>query len=174
MLAALSALLTIDLGNTRCKLCAWRPGDEPRDAHPFLAGDAASDPAGLVELVALARSAGGASWIALSSVAAPALEDACASALGDALGTAVARDLDAGLELAVREPGRLGRDRAFAARGALELVRGSAIVLDAGTALTVDALEVRAGRARFLGGAIAPGPRLLADALARHAARLPL
>ena len=81
------------------------------------------------------------------------------------------------------EPETVGADRLFAARGAFELARRSCLVIDAGTALTVDALRVQgkrvAGRElpplpEFLGGAIAPGPELLARALARGGARLPL
>jgi type III pantothenate kinase len=49
-------------------------------------------------------------------------------------------------------------------------VRGDAIVVGAGTALTVDAVR---SDATFLGGAIAPGPALLARALAQGTARLP-
>jgi type III pantothenate kinase len=47
-----------------------------------------------------------------------------------------------------------------------------AIVLDAGTALTVDAMDVFEGAPRFLGGAIAPGPALLAWALGEGARQL--
>ena len=67
-------------------------------------------------------------------------------------------------------------DRLFAARAALELGDEACLVVDAGTALTVDvARPATAGAARgaFLGGAIAPGPTLLAAALARGAAQLP-
>ncbi len=47
-------------------------------------------------------------------------------------------------------------------------------MVDAGTALTVDALRLgEDGEARFLGGAIAPGPALLGAALSRGAAQLP-
>jgi type III pantothenate kinase len=88
--------------------------------------------------------------------------------------------LDCGLENRTLEPERVGRDRLFAARGALECLSESAIVIDVGTALTVDALlalhpassdaDWRSGA--FLGGAIAPGATLLARALASGAARL--
>jgi type III pantothenate kinase len=65
----------------------------------------------------------------------------------------------------------------FAARGALELLGESALVVDIGTALKVDALLVfpdapPGPRGAFLGGAIAPGPALLARALASGAAKL--
>ena len=83
-------------------------------------------------------------------------------------------ELDAGLENCTRTPERVGEDRLMAARGALELVARSAIVVDAGTALTVDAVRAAEGShpAAFLGGAIAPGPELLARALDDGTAQL--
>jgi type III pantothenate kinase len=90
------------------------------------------------------------------------------------LGARFAGALDPGLEIACREPASVGRDRLFAARGAWQLLHSSCLVLDAGTALTVDALRASDGeRPVFLGGAIAPGPRLLARALSSGTARLP-
>jgi type III pantothenate kinase len=76
----------------------------------------------------------------------------------------------------VRTPQTVGRDRLYAARGALEWTGRAAVVIDAGTALTVDAvrpLDDGPFAGAFLGGAIAPGPALLADALARGGALLP-
>ena len=70
------------------------------------------------------------------------------------------------------KPDAVGRDRLFAASGAWQVARGPGIVVDAGTALTVDALGVRGGKPAFLGGAIAPGPALLARALADGGAQL--
>jgi type III pantothenate kinase len=46
------------------------------------------------------------------------------------------------------------------------------LIVDAGTALTVDALGSRGGEPAFLGGAIAPGPDLLSRAMGRGAAQL--
>lgn len=78
-----------------------------------------------------------------------------------------------GIQLELRHPETCGMDRQFAARGAVELLGRSCVVLDAGTALTVDAVRWEAGEpARFLGGAIAPGPELLAKSLAEGGARL--
>jgi len=76
---------------------------------------------------------------------------------------------DAGLELQVDTPETTGADRLFAARAASELARGrTAIVVDVGTAMTVDLVQDSA----FLGGAIAPGPGLLAKALGSGGAQL--
>ena len=66
------------------------------------------------------------------------------------------------------DPEAVGRDRRFAALAAYQL-KGEGLVVDAGTALTVDA--VGSGPI-FLGGAIAPGPKVLADALERAGAKL--
>ncbi len=79
-----------------------------------------------------------------------------------------------GLDLAAcRHVHTIGADRLWAARGAWERARGPALVVDAGTAVTVDALGVTAaGRPAFLGGAIAPGVDLLRRALGAGAARL--
>jgi pantothenate kinase type III len=84
------------------------------------------------------------------------------------------RALAHGLDLdACRHVHTIGADRLWAARGAWERAHGPALVVDAGTAVTVDALGVTAdGAPAFLGGAIAPGVDLLRRALGAGAARL--
>ena len=76
-----------------------------------------------------------------------------------------------GLELRIRHPETVGADRLFAARGAVEHMGCDVIVVDVGTAMTVDAVLWADGQGSFLGGAIAPGPELLAKSL-DDAARL--
>jgi len=76
-----------------------------------------------------------------------------------------------GFRVRYRPLASLGRDRLAAAAGAVELAGTPVIVVDFGTAITVDAVS---RRGVFLGGAIAPGPALSARALARGTARLPL
>ena len=168
-----ATFLTLDLGNSRCKLRRWRLQGA---SGPTLAGaDELASDAGLAQAFEawLAR-AGELCGAALSSVAAPEFERALAAVLERRLGARFRAAPDPGLEIACREPERVGRDRLFAARGARELLGVSCLVLDAGTALTVDALRVEGdARAVFLGGAIAPGPALLARALSSGTARLP-
>lgn len=65
----------------------------------------------------------------------------------------------------------LGPDRIVAALAACWLADGPAIIVDCGTAVTVDVADPERG---FLGGAIAPGYAVLARALAREGAMLPL
>ncbi|MCE9629598.1 MAG: type III pantothenate kinase [Planctomycetia bacterium] len=72
----------------------------------------------------------------------------------------------------VDEPSRVGIDRlAAAAAAAVAKTPGrAAIVVDCGTATTVDLVSIDG---RFLGGAILPGPELLSRALAEGTSRLP-
>ncbi|MBL8862677.1 MAG: type III pantothenate kinase [Planctomycetes bacterium] len=162
--------LTADLGNSRLKLCVWSLVGDPR---VVARASLESAPGAGARAAAFARATSGIGLCALSSVAGAALEHEVRGALSEALQRPVHLAPPAGLVLDVRAPERVGPDRVYAARGALALASGAPglVVVDAGTALTVDALDVR-GR-RFLGGAIAPGPALLARALAQHTARLP-
>lgn len=180
-------LVTLDLGNSRLKLRRWRAVDDARTrrgdggaaastAAVTLAGGAEFEAGATLianTLAELAREQDPA-HIALCAVAAPALERALADALAARYGAAFVARPDPGLAVALNTPETAGRDRLFAARGALALAHAHALVVDAGTCVTVDALRADAdGPGTFLGGAIAPGPRLLAEALARGGARLP-
>jgi type III pantothenate kinase len=70
----------------------------------------------------------------------------------------------------VTEPERVGTDRLLGALAAWRRAGGACVTVDAGTAITVNA--VRADGV-FLGGAILPGPDLMARALADGTAQLP-
>jgi type III pantothenate kinase len=159
---------TVDLGNSRWKIRGWQQAGDPPSARADFAGELGQR---LRDLEAfLARAAPARGDFALSSVVAPEEERAvraCLARHGEVL------PVEPGLENRCRAPERVGRDRLFAARAALELARRSCIVVDAGTALTVDAvLGLRTAPGAFLGGAIAPGPALLARCLVQGAARL--
>jgi type III pantothenate kinase len=67
-------------------------------------------------------------------------------------------------------PDQTGPDRLLAAWAAATIYGTPVIVVDLGTATTVDAVD---GDGFFLGGAILPGLALAADALAEGTARLP-
>ena len=66
-------------------------------------------------------------------------------------------------------PSQLGADRWAALIGARQLVSGSCLVVNAGTAMTVDALSAQG---EFLGGIIIPGFDLMHEALAANTAGL--
>lgn len=67
-------------------------------------------------------------------------------------------------------PFEVGADRIAAAVAAFETYGGPAIVVDFGTATTFDAISAKG---EYLGGAIAPGIRIAAEALTLKTARLP-
>jgi type III pantothenate kinase len=77
------------------------------------------------------------------------------------------------LKIDVDAPERVGIDRLLNAVAAIARVPAgtASVVIDAGSAVTVDLVD-EAGT--FRGGAIAPGPRLMAKALHEYTAMLPL
>jgi type III pantothenate kinase len=74
-----------------------------------------------------------------------------------------------GMTLLIDQPTELGADRIADCIGAFEKYGGPCIVVDFGTATK---FEVISARGEYLGGAIAPGLGLSADALFNRAARL--
>ena len=79
---------------------------------------------------------------------------------------------DLPLAIAIAEPNKVGIDRlcGAAAAGLVKAPGRPAIIVDCGTAATVDMLSADG---RFLGGAILPGPALMARALAEGTSKLP-
>ena len=74
-----------------------------------------------------------------------------------------------GLPILTDNPNELGADRVVNCVAAFDLVGGPAVVVDMGTATTFDVISPKG---EFLGGAIAPGLGISADALFARAARL--
>jgi type III pantothenate kinase len=70
-----------------------------------------------------------------------------------------------GVRCAYADPSRLGVDRWIAVLAAHHLAPGAACVIQAGTAVTFDAVDARG---QHLGGLILPGTRLLASSLERN------
>jgi type III pantothenate kinase len=74
-----------------------------------------------------------------------------------------------GVRCAYAEPSRLGVDRWVAVLAAFHAAGGAACAIDAGTAVTFDAVD---GAGLHLGGLIFPGARLLAGALDRNTSNI--
>jgi type III pantothenate kinase len=74
-----------------------------------------------------------------------------------------------GIRILYEDPRQVGADRIANAVAARALYGGPAIMVDFGTATTLDAIDARGD---YLGGAIAPGIQISHDALVSHAARL--
>jgi type III pantothenate kinase len=79
-------------------------------------------------------------------------------------------DFSIPIETSVDRPERVGVDRLLGAVAARERARGACIVVDCGTAITVNSVNARGV---FLGGAIFPGLSMMAEALAEGTAQLP-
>jgi type III pantothenate kinase len=76
-----------------------------------------------------------------------------------------------GVTNSYKQPRRIGVDRWVAMIGAWTELRSACLVVDAGTAVTIDALD---DDVRHLGGQILPGVVLMAEALAQHTSDIPL
>lgn len=68
-----------------------------------------------------------------------------------------------GVKNGYREPERLGVDRWLAALAAYQLIRGPCVVVDCGSAMTVDLID---SQGMHLGGYIAPGEAMMRSSLA--------
>ncbi len=75
-----------------------------------------------------------------------------------------------GVRNAYRQPRRMGVDRWVAMIGAWAELGSACIVVDAGTAVTIDAID---GDGQHLGGQIFPGVRLMLEALAASTSDIP-
>jgi len=78
--------------------------------------------------------------------------------------------LKTGMAILYENPLEVGADRVVAAVGAYEKHGGPCIVVDFGTATTFDAVS---SKGEYLGGAIAPGIQISAEALYLKTAKLP-
>jgi type III pantothenate kinase len=107
----------------------------------------------------------------VSNVAGGPLNQQLASMLPPAARWIKSERAQCGVRNSYDDPAQLGCDRWAALIGARRLYDGPAVVVNAGTALTADAL---AGDGVFVGGIIVPGAQLMRMALAGHTAALKL
>lgn len=96
------------------------------------------------------------------------LRSACRQAFGvDPM--AVAPGVKTGMRILYDNPAEVGADRIVNAVAAFAEVGGACVVVDFGTATTLDVVSEKGD---YLGGVICPGPGISADALFSRAARL--
>jgi type III pantothenate kinase len=79
-------------------------------------------------------------------------------------------DTNTGIQILIDNPQSVGADRIVDAAAVQKLYGGPACIVDFGTATTFDAVSIDGD---YLGGAIAPGIGIAADALAQRTAKLP-
>ncbi len=104
----------------------------------------------------------------------PALDEPLEQAVAEVTGRNivwVGRDLDLPIKVLTEEPERTGVDRVLDVAAAYEQLGKACVVVDAGTALTINFCN---DAGDFVGGAILPGAGMMLDALHDRTARLPL
>ncbi len=166
-------LLALDIGNTNITLGVW-DGQAWRQYWRLLTiHDRTADEVGIL-LKSLLRESGletAVSHIILASVV-PPLTDTCRRACQHYLGTTpleISTQLDLGIRILTDNPDAVGADRIVNAIAAHHHYPGPSIVIDMGTATKFD---VVAADGALVGGVIAPGLQLTADALVNRAAKL--
>lgn len=84
--------------------------------------------------------------------------------------TRVERDLPIPIGRQLDPEAIVGEDRLLNAAAAFDVLKQACVVVDAGTAITIDFID---GAGTFHGGAIAPGAQLMLDSLHQRTAQLP-
>jgi type III pantothenate kinase len=167
-------LLVFDIGNTRIKLGLY--DGNVLQAHWRIATDrhrVADDYAVTVHSLFASRSLdwGVVDGVALASSVPPLVavfSEFCRSYL-KCEPVVIGPGIKTGVRLLIDNPREVGPDRVANSLAAFHLYGGPAIVVDFGTGLNFDVVSAEGD---FLGGSIAPGMGIAADALFRLAARL--
>jgi type III pantothenate kinase len=168
-------LLTIDIGNTNITLgvhrdtelvTAWRLATD----HDRLPDEYGLQLLGLLQHDDLtSKDIKGA---AMASVVPPltgVFYDACTQYIGQQP-MVIEAGVKTGVRIRLEDPKSVGADRVADAAAVVNLYGGPACVVDFGTATTFDAISAEGD---YLGGAIAPGVIISAEALTQRTAKLP-
>ncbi len=158
-------ILAIDAGNTRIKWGLWE--DRGFIAQGSLLTARADELADALHMLSRPDRVVGCS--VASAHVRSRIEQALA-AWGVRPEWIVSRRAQCGVVSRYAEPAQLGGDRWAALIGARARHSGGCVVVNVGTAVTIDALSAEG---EFLGGLILPGPELMAEALATGTAGLP-
>jgi type III pantothenate kinase len=168
-------LLTVDIGNTNLTLGLYQGEKLGSRWRLATVHDRMPDEYGL-QFLGLLSHAGHApqdiGGICLASVVPPLtgkVTQACREYLGqDPL--VVDTGVKTGVRIRYEDPRAVGADRVADAAAVQHLYGGPACVVDFGTATTFDGISAEGD---YLGGAIAPGISIAAEALFLHTAKLP-
>ncbi len=169
-------LLALDAGNTNITIGIFRSGELMDHRRLRTVREQTSDEWGIL-LMSLLRFAGldpkALDGIVISSVV-PPLNGPLAEMSQRYFGTEamfVTADTDTGLKILYENPSEVGADRIVNSVAALHKYGGPCVIVDLGTAITFDAVSANA---EYLGGIIAAGIGISAEALFSRTARLPL
>ncbi|RPI98501.1 MAG: type III pantothenate kinase [Candidatus Aminicenantes bacterium] len=168
-------LLAFDVGNTTIAVGLFRGRKLVKSWKIKTDNDTTADEYGavLLDLIEIAGlEAGKVTGAIISSVVpplTPVIEEVCRTYFATTA-SVVGPGLKTGMPILYENPLEVGADRITASVAAFEKYGGPLIVLDFGTATTFDAVSAKG---EYLGGAIAPGIRISAEALYLKTARLP-
>ena len=169
-------LLALDAGNTNITVGIFRDGELADHRRLRTVREQTSDEWGIL-LMSLLRYASldpaEVHGIIVSSVV-PPLNSALAEMAQRYFGMDamfVTSQTDTGLRILYENPSEVGADRIVNSVAALHKYGGPCVIVDLGTAITFDAISANA---EYLGGIIAAGIGISAEALFSRTARLPL
>ncbi len=168
-------LLAFDVGNTTIAVGLFRGKKLVKSWKVKTDSDKTDDEYGaillnLIQVAGLqAKTISGAIISSVVPPLTPVIEDVCREYFGTTA-SVVGPGLKTGMPILYENPLEVGADRISASVAAFEKYGGPAIVVDFGTATTFDAVSVKG---EYLGGAIAPGIQIAAEALYLKTARLP-
>jgi type III pantothenate kinase len=168
-------LLAFDVGNTTIAIGLFRGRKLVKSWKIKTDSDKTGDEYGAI-LLNLMRVAGlepgkvtGAIVSSVVPPLTPVVEELCRTYFATEA-RVVGPGLKTGMPILYENPSEVGADRITAGVAAFEKYGGPVIVVDFGTATTFDAVSAKG---EYLGGAIAPGVRISAEALYLKTAKLP-
>ncbi len=168
----MSNLLVVDVGNTNVVLGIYRGDELVSSWRLATARDRTADEYGILCRQMVAGSYEEALEGAIVSSVVPPLNSAMSWMIGHYFGVDplfVEPGVKTGIAINVDNPQEVGADRIVNCAAAYARFGGPTIIVDFGTATTFDVVTADA---EYVGGAIAPGVNISADALFARAARL--
>ncbi len=161
-------LLAINVGNSRTRFGVFRAGSN--EPSTVLENTDAGLVAAAINATTLDRADAPVVMASVNNPFADKLEQALAPAFRGRI-YRFGRELEVPILHAVTEPKKVGQDRLLNALGAYTRAKQACVVIDAGTAVTVDFVD---GEGVFQGGAIAPGLNMMLRAMHEQTAALPM
>ncbi len=168
-------LLAVDVSNTHTKLGLY---EADRLVHDFRIGSSVHRTVDeyhvlLHNLLQVAGLEPGDVTASILASVVPALTEVMVEAVDRAFDhrmLVVGPGIRTGMPILYENPREVGADRIVNAVAAYERVRAACVVVDLGTATTFDCIS---NKGEYVGGAIAPGVEIAANALFARAAKLP-
>jgi len=165
-----NTLLTINVGNTRCQFAVF-VDEQMHDVH-YVAHE--NSDALAAELTNATQGIADADTMPIylastNAAAAKRVVQAVQSVLDGPI-SRIETDVNVPVGRKLDRESITGEDRLLNAAAAYDKLKQACIVVDAGTAVTVDFID---GEGTFHGGAILPGARMMLNAMHQHTAQLP-